>query len=158
MKKLGLPTVIALGFLTLGFIAIALAWNGAARYDSIQQQFPFAISGGIAGLGFIGIGLSLLLFEAGRRMVANLNTRFDALTEALSGAKPAAVETNGTASKAKATAASNGRVVVGRSSFHRPDCRLVAAKQDSTFASTEEAVALGLQPCRVCEPTAAASR
>lgn len=158
MKKLGLAASVALGFLGLGFIFIALAWNGAAGKDSIQEQFPYVISGAIAGLGFIGVGIGLLLFEAGRRLSASLNEKVEALA-AMMGAP--AVHANGAptieAQKALETASSNGRVVVGRSSFHRPDCRLVSSKTDNTFASTDEALARGLQPCRVCAPAAAAT-
>ena len=157
MKKLGKAATIALVFLVLGFVSIALAWNGAANKDSIQEQFPYMISGAIAGVGFISVGLSLLLFEAGRRMSSDLAQRLDALTDAMQGARPATGQ-NGTAPKVEKTneePSANGRVVVGRNSFHRPDCRLVSSVGESTFATTEDAIEKGLQPCRVCDPTAA---
>jgi hypothetical protein len=45
-----------------------------------------------------------------------------------------------------------GRVVVGRSSYHRPDCRVVAGRDDLPRRTAAQAVAAGLQPCRVCQP------
>jgi methylphosphotriester-DNA--protein-cysteine methyltransferase len=55
-------------------------------------------------------------------------------------------------------AVANGMVVVGRASFHRPDCRLVEGKEDLDYASQDEATARGLSPCRVCDPTKPATR
>ncbi|HEX9775892.1 MAG TPA: hypothetical protein VGB83_09985 [Actinomycetota bacterium] len=144
---------IAIGLICLGFIMIGVAWNGAASRDCIQCQFPYVISGGLGGLGLIVAGASLLLFEAGRRMLTRLEQKLDALQQpALPAAAPA---TNGGAPKATAA---NGRVIVGRSSFHRPDCRLVEGKEDMDAASPDEAIALGLQPCRVCDPLSAAAK
>lgn len=157
MKRFGLPVTLALSFLVLGFVFIAFAWNGAAEKDSIQEQFPYVISGGIAGLGFVGLGVALLLFEAGRRLSTHLDARLDALTEALQATAARAAEpvteTPKLTKKAAETAAMNGRVVVGRASFHRPDCRLVSTKDEADFATPAEAIARGLQPCRVCDPT-----
>ncbi len=156
MKKLGLPAAIAIGFIALGLMSIAMAWYRAAGKDSIQEQFPYVISGGVAGLAFIGIGVGLVLFEAGRRLSNNLNQQFQTLAESMGGTAPAKAEVPAAeVEHALETAAANGRVVVGRSSFHRPDCRLVSTTGNATFSSTEEALARGLQPCRVCEPTAA---
>lgn len=151
IKKLGLAASLGLGFIALGFIVIGIAWNGAASLDYAQGQIPFLISGGATGLGFIGLGVGLLLFEAGRRARAQLEQKVDALIDAVhaaGGGGTAEVEV-----MAPAEAASNGLVVVGRSSFHRPDCRLVAGKENVTYASPDEASARGLYPCRVCDPT-----
>jgi hypothetical protein len=57
---------------------------------------------------------------------------------------PVAVEHEGDA---------DGEVVVaGRSSFHRPDCRLVASRNDLPAYARAEAEEAGLAACRICKP------
>jgi len=46
---------------------------------------------------------------------------------------------------------SGERVALGRSSFHRVDCRLAAGK-DLPLSTVNAAIAEGLTPCRVCHP------
>jgi hypothetical protein len=43
-------------------------------------------------------------------------------------------------------------VVAGRSSFHRPDCHLVAGRDDMRSTTRMESEAQGLSACRVCKP------
>ena len=44
---------LGVGLCALGFLLVFLGWNGAASVDRIQSQFPYLISGGIAGLCFV---------------------------------------------------------------------------------------------------------
>ena len=150
IKKLGYTASIALGFMLLGFAIMGKAWDGAASVNAPQQQIPYLLSGGAVGLGLVVIGAGLLLFEAARRVTSRLEERLNALTEVVAGRAPASEEEP--ERPARSAAGLNGQVVVGRSSFHRPDCRLVEGKEDLDFASLDEAQARGLNACRVCDP------
>ena len=159
LRKLGYPVVVALGFMLLGFIFLGVAWDGAASIDFVQGQIPYLLSGGAVGLGLIIVGAGMLLFESGRRASERLEARLDALQEAImvggvGGSNGAVSAESGTAAAAPA----KGAVVIGRSSFHRQDCRLVAGKEDLTYASPDEAVARGLNACRVCDPAGTLSK
>lgn len=160
-SRIGRTAASALAFIALGFIFITLAWNGAAKIDYAQGQLPYLLSGGAAGLGFIGLGAAMLLFESGRRASAKLEQKLDELIEVVRTAQIASAASGApTASTPTARAASrNGStVIVGRSSFHRPDCRLVEGKDGLEESTRDAAVAAGLQACRVCDPLGATSR
>lgn len=159
------PTHVALALIGLGFLLIIVAWSGASRVACVDCQMPYLLSGGFLGLGFITVGSALLLFEAGRRLLGHLESKLDELNTSIQQIRGS---TNGTApaisvATTKPVAAAkksptNGLVVVGRSSFHRPDCRLVEGKDDLDYASKDEAVARGLTPCRVCDPARETAR
>jgi hypothetical protein len=46
-----------------GFLFMTLAWNGAASQDVIQSQFPYLLSGGVAGLGLVMAGLAVVVIQ-----------------------------------------------------------------------------------------------
>lgn len=46
-----------------GFVLISLAWNGAAKQDVVQGQFPYLLSGGLAGLGLVMAGLAFVVIQ-----------------------------------------------------------------------------------------------
>jgi hypothetical protein len=133
--------ILGLAFVAIGFVAIGIGWRGAANKACIDCQIPYLISGGATGLGFIVLGAIVLL--ATRIRVERMHLAED-IARAVAGA-PAATET--------ATApVSNGQFVVGGSTYHRPDCRLVREKSGLSRVSGEAAQSSGLQPCRVCHP------
>jgi len=158
IKKLGYTASVAIACIALGFLLIGLAWDGAASVDFPQGQIPYLLSGGAVGVGLIIVGAGLLLFEAGRRSALRLGGRIDELAEAIRGINGGEAEEEAEAAPMRAAAAANGQVVVGRSSFHRPDCRLVADKDEVDLATPEQAVERGLQPCRVCDPVGTLSK
>lgn len=151
---------IGVGFVGLGFLALFIAWNGAAGQDCPECQIPYLISGGAVGLGLIGVGAALLLFESGRRDRAHLDAKLEELR--LTFERFAVPNSNGSAhpiSPAAPTAPvpaviniDPSLVVLGRSSFHSQDCRLVTGKDDLVFGTRSDAADGGLEPCRVCEP------
>lgn len=130
----------------LGFLLIYLGWNGAGSFNDIRQQFPYLISGGIAGLALVLVGASLLLIESMRAERAELQATLLDLRDA--------IEHLGGASTAPRTVAA-GTVVVGASSFHRPTCRLVDGREDLDLVATADAEARGLAACRICNPDVA---
>lgn len=155
------PQHLGLGLIGLGFVFILLAWNGAAKVSFVDGQIPYLISGGFAGLSMVVLGGGLLLFVAITRQSAHLEAKFDELIEVMrASAAPGAAASPTPVARAvtKAKPATNGLVVVGRSSFHCPDCRLVEGKEDADLATPDEAAERGLSPCRVCAPTRPAAR
>src|SRR3954471_3513707 len=77
--KLGIAVTL------LGFLLIYLGWNGAGSFNDIRQQFPYLISGGIAGLAFVILGAALLVIEAARDERAELQATLLELKESLAG-------------------------------------------------------------------------
>lgn len=152
INRHGWEAWLALGFISVGLIMIGVAWNGAASVDAPESQIPYLLSGGLGGIALVGIGCALLLFIAGRRMLARLETKYDAMIEALAGGVPAPETPPSTNGKPKPVAVEDGMVVVGRSSFHIADCRLVVGKDEMEAVPAAEAESRGLTPCRVCEP------
>jgi hypothetical protein len=133
---------LGMGFAILGFLVIAVAWNGAADLDYAQGQLPYLISGGFGGLGLILVGSALLVAESNRRDRAVLERKLDQI---VAGLGRGLVNGNGSAAR-------GSLVVAGRSSYHRPDCHLVEGRDDNEQMSKSEAEAQGLAACRICNP------
>ena len=144
---------LGIGVAVLGFLVIFLGWNGAASFNDLRQQFPYLISGGLAGLGFVTIGAALLIVENSRKERAELIAAVTELTRAVEGmSTPPGAHSAGSTWPLVVSVLS-GQVVAGASSFHRPDCRLLEGRTGITAMEVEEAEAQGLAPCRVCEPS-----
>jgi len=159
LKKPSWEVWLSLGFMSLGFIMIGVAWNGAASQDCIECQLPYVLSGGVGGLGLIILGAGLLLFIAGRRLLQRMEAKYDAILEVLRetaglAAANGHASSNGKASAPQADQTLEGMVIIGRSSFHLPTCRLVEGKDEMDALPLEEAVARSLEACRVCDPLA----
>jgi hypothetical protein len=131
-----------------GFVLIFLGWNGAASVDRVTAQFPYLISGGIAGLALVILGAIMISVdtrrEDGHRVEAMLAEVRDALTR-LAPPPEEEVLDDGT----------GPRVVTGQTSFHRPDCPLVAGREALPEMSIEAALTKDLVPCRICNPVPA---
>jgi hypothetical protein len=148
---------LGLGCIVIGLVLIGLAWNGAAGVDFVSGQIPYLLSGGAFGLSLVILGVGLIVVQNSRKdrslieaQLRELNTAISRLTAAVGGAGGL----NGGSRVTTAAAAgpgANERVVVGRTSFHRPDCRLVQGK-DMAEVTVDVAVAQGLSPCRICNP------
>jgi hypothetical protein len=142
---------LGVAVLLIGFVVIFLGWNGAASFNDVRQQFPYLISGGIAGMALVVVGAALLLVEALRTERAELQSSVDELRraiESMGAAVPAAP-----AAAASGSPASSDLVVAGRGSYHRRDCRLVQGREDRlTLLPIDEAEEQGLQACRICKP------
>ena len=148
-KKLGGQAGILLAL--VGFVLLFLGWNGAASYNFLPAQFPYLISGGLAGLALVVLGAALLIVQNAREERAIL---LHALAEIRDAVERSAVSSNGSAPSALLTQAErDGLVVAGGSSFHRPSCHLVEGRGILQTMSVEQAEARGLDPCRSCEPT-----
>ena len=149
-KRPGWQVGAALLFIAAGFVVIGVAWNGAASIDFAQGQLPYLLSGGAAGLGLIGVGMVLILFEGARRTRNHLDQRLDTIA----GLLEETMRARGDGANGNGSHSQKGLVVAGRSSFHRPTCRLVIGKEDQVLMTSEEALERGLTPCRLCAPVA----
>lgn len=128
----------------IGFFLIFLGWNGAASFNDLRQQFPYLISGGLAGLALVVVGAALLLVEALRTERAELQSSIEDLRRA--------IEASGPGVDAARTLPGH-LVVAGRSSYHRADCRLVEGRAERLNPiPLREAEEQGLDPCRICNP------
>jgi len=140
--KLGVALCLA------GFVLIFIGWNGAASVDRVTAQFPYLISGGIGGLGLVILGAILISVdirrEDGRRVEQMLAEVRDALARLSPPPEEEVVDTG-----------VGPRVVVGQTSFHRPDCRLIEGRGELPEMSIQAAIARDLIPCRICNPTPA---
>ena len=77
---------LGVGLCAVGFILVFLGWNGAASSDRLPSQFPYLLSGGIAGLCFVVVGVGMLVVQNQRAdraaLQATLRELRDALAEA----------------------------------------------------------------------------
>jgi len=138
---------IGLGCIAAGLLVIGLAWNGAASVDFVSGQIPYLLSGGGLGMGLIVLGSAMIIVQNSRHdrslveaQLKELNTAIARLANAV-GAGGVGGHNGGSAP----------RVVMGRSSYHRPDCRLAQGK-DLPTATIEAAEEEGLSSCRICNP------
>src|SRR4051794_38326294 len=145
---------LGLACIGIGLLLIGLAWNGAAGVDFVSGQIPYLLSGGFLGLSLVVVGVGLIVVENSRKDRSLLQAEIHELNTAITRLAAAGAAGAGTNGKATAHAAPPPGVV-GRPSFHRPDCRLADGKglPESTL---EAARTEGLSPCRICNPDPAA--
>lgn len=141
---------LGVGLCVAGFLLVFLGWNGAASRDRVPAQFPYLLSGGIAGLCLVIVGVGMLIVQNQRSDRAALQASIDRLREAVERSGGAAVAGNG-----HGAAVAGDQVVAGASSYHRPDCHLAAGRSEAEVLTRDEAVERELEPCRVCNPDAA---
>ena len=141
---------LGVGLVVAGFVLVFLGWNGAASVDRVQGQFPYLLSGGVAGLCLVVVGVGVIIVQAQRADRAELQATLEALREALERLS------GGGANGGPAAHAPEGSVVAGADSFHRPGCLLVEGRTDvEVLPDAATALGRGLNPCRVCNPDAA---
>jgi hypothetical protein len=134
---------LGVGLALAGFVVIFLGWNGAAGNDTVLEQTPYLVSGGMAGLGLIVLGAAMILVDNQRKERARVEALLTQLVAATRSTAPSA----GSRSRLP-----EGYVVAGDSSYHRPGCRLVDGRSDARPIPVVEARDLQLSACRVCTP------
>lgn len=139
--QLGVALVLA------GLLLVFLGWNGAASRDRVPAQFPYLISGGIAGLCLVVVGVGMIIVQAHRADRAKLQASLAELAAALERAGPTRMP-----GPNEGPAVADGMVVAGTAAYHRAGCRLVAGRDHLDLMPAEQAVAAGLSPCRICKP------
>jgi hypothetical protein len=141
-------------FCLAGFVLLWVGWNGAASYDSAIRQFQYLISGGIAGLGLIHIGVGLWIVQSQRAERARLESNLAGVERVLE----TLVEVVGLTAGAGGAdlVGESGLVLAGTSAYHRPACELVQDHPRLRTTTPERASESGLTPCRTCVPEAPA--
>lgn len=141
--------VLGVVYCIAGFVLIFLGWNGAASNDRVEAQMPYVVSGGIAGLALVVVGAALIVAHSLRSDRVELKAAIDDLRRSIGSAAPAAA-----AAAAAPTAApvGGGEVVAGAQSYHVASCALVVDQPAATRMAAADAVAAGLEPCRICHP------
>jgi hypothetical protein len=82
-QKAPLAIYAGLGLSLVGFVLIAVAWNGAADLDYVQGQFPYLISGGLTGMGLIVVGVGMIIIQTMRAEADDRAAQMDELNDAL---------------------------------------------------------------------------
>jgi hypothetical protein len=134
--------ILGLFFFVAGFTTIGFGWNGMAKEACPDCQLPYLLSGGAGGLGLIVVGGVLLVMAQIRDERLKLADQLRAIGTTMSRAVSAPA----------LAAFPDARVLAGRSTYHRPGCRLIEGKADLDELSVDVAAMGGLTPCRVCEP------
>jgi hypothetical protein len=83
---------LGVGLIAAGFLLVFLGWNGAASVDRVEAQFPYLLSGGIAGLSLVVIGVGLIIVQNQRSDRALLQQTLRELEAAVRGEDPAATD------------------------------------------------------------------
>lgn len=141
---------LGVGLTLAGFLLVFLGWNGAASRNFVPAQFPYLISGGIAGLCLVVVGVGTIVVQNHRTDRAELQKTLDRLIEVVE--HTGLARPNGHAPATRAPLDAGGELVAGRSSYHRADCRLARGRGEAEPVTVEEASQRGLEPCRVCHP------
>jgi hypothetical protein len=132
-------------FCLAGFVLVWVGWNGAASYDRDTRQFPYLISGGIAGLCLVIVGVGLFVVQSQRAESARLEEVLASLSRILE----TLVEVSGGVAGG---IGGEGLVLAGSTAYHRPACHLVEDHPRLRTMTAEMAAESGLAPCRACEP------
>lgn len=135
----------------LGLVFVLLGWYGAARTPNSFEQIPYLISGGLFGLGLVFLGAFFYFAHWLTELVKESRAGSAALLEAVnrlqeSMAAPAAVA--GTSPSVAGQPEVELVATLRGSMAHRPDCPVVAGKDDLRVVSADD----GLAPCKMCDP------
>lgn len=129
-----------------GFVMVSLAWRGVAAKLTVSLQLPFVASAGLGGAALAGTGATLLAVHLERRAAAERRAELDKILRT-------------TVNLAEALRRRTSRLhrldlVALRSTVHRRECRVVAARDDVVPTSSRQALLAGWHACRVCRPLA----
>ena len=136
-----------------GAVALFVGWWGVSGEALTAKQIPYLVSAGLTGVAlFIMAGVFLATDDIRRQFgqIAELQRKVDDLY-ALFAADMAAATPDGGGSVAAPDTTAYVALPAG-SSYHRPDCALVAGKREAAAVDAAMVRDRGLSPCRVCSP------
>jgi hypothetical protein len=147
--------LVGIALLPIGITVILLGWMGAARTGLVFAQIPYLISGGLLGVGLLMASGFVYFASWISRSAAAQRDHHRELVEAVRAlqtqlalrpvtAPDGTAGTNGSGSAAFLATPSG-------TMFHRPDCAIVAGRQDTREVTGDEA---GMRPCGMCDPLA----
>ena len=140
----------------LGALALLLGWYGVSGEALTAKQLPYLVSGGLTGIGLLVLAGVFLATEDVRRQfdrLGEVERKVDDLY-ALFAADIADASSDTGLSAPAQRPVQLGEVVAlaAGTSYHRPDCSLVAGKDGAAPVDARAAADRGLRPCRVCDP------
>jgi hypothetical protein len=147
--------VVSAVLLPLGILMILLGWYGAAHTPYLFEQLPYLISGGILGLGLAVVGGLIYFGSWIARSAAEQRGKSEEVAELLREIRDEMRTSRGaeTPPARRRGAGTNGAepfVATARGGMlHRPDCAVVAGREDLRAIS---ASGDGLTPCSLCSP------
>lgn len=145
----------------LGLVLILVGWWGAAHTPNLFEQIPYAISGGLFGLGLLFLGSFCYFAHWLTELVKESRAQSAAVVEAISRLEdvlrvaPVAATAPLVDGADPAMAVANGVALVATEKgtmAHRLDCVIVAGKPDLHAVTAGD----GLVPCKLCDPYAVA--
>lgn len=149
--------IVGGGGVVVGLLAIILGWVGASRTPYIFEQLPYLISGGLLGLAIAVVGGLFYFGYWVTRQIQETRRQADETGEALRQIRDllASGAVSSAAGSSKASTGNGSYVVTEKGTmFHRPDCVVVAGREDLRSVDPD---AEGFEPCRVCDPLAVTS-
>lgn len=157
-ERRGAPELTAgLTLSATGFLAVLVAWfraTGAAGPEQVQ----LLIVGGCGGLALVVAGSTLVQTHVTARAARLTADKLDRVADALRdmaagvvGEQTAAVWAATPDDTVVLRPAVGVDVILSKSAYHRPECRLVRGHAGLSRAPLEDAQARGLRPCGVCQ-------
>ena len=61
------PTYLGVALTVVGFVLIVIAWQQVAAETNVALQLPYLVSGGLAGLALVMVGVTVINVAAKRR-------------------------------------------------------------------------------------------
>lgn len=144
--RLGNPMSIIL--IGVGLLVIGVGANGVRSNDTIVEQMPYILTGGILGIAFVIFGSAFMVVQNARQDRALLEAKLSEVVELLAAGNPEGA-------RAVSPGDASGLVVAGTASYHVPGCRLVDGREAVSYLTPAEALNNDLKPCRVCRPESA---
>lgn len=145
--------------IALGGLAILVGWYGISGESLVAKQLPYLVSGGITGMVLVGVGAFFLGTEDLRKQLQRLDRierQVDELHAVLlvrADAPERGRSANGSP-RARARERASGQLVALRSgtSYHRPECQMVAGKDHVRRVTADAVERRRLEPCALCDP------
>ncbi len=128
----------------VGALALFLGWWGVSGQSLTAKQLPYVVSGGLTGVSLVILAGVFLATDDVRQQLARLD-RLERKVDDLYALFVAADAPSGDTATRRVALPSG-------SSYHRPDCALVAGKDAVADVDDDAIAARRLSPCRVCDP------
>ena len=141
-------------FVAAGLVALFVGWYGVSGTALVAKQLPYIASAGLLGVVLIAIGNRIFLVNDLRRDSGRLDRLEEMVAELHAVLLSRSDAAPDTVAVSAASAAKPFRAVARGTTYHLPDCAMVAGKQ-SVSISRGDVTSRKLKPCRICHPDAA---
>jgi hypothetical protein len=135
--------------LIVGALALALGWYGVSGESLVAKQLPYLVSGGLAGVALVILAAVLFGAEIVQRELA----RTERLEQMVSDLHAALLQIDERTAPIMLPGSESAVLAVpSGTTYHRPDCSLVAGKPGLAPVDAAELAKRNLRACRVCRP------